>query len=118
MKAKALEIRDEGTFIAALAVEMNPEFELNDASRAQRYLLRRCGYPCDGKPNVMLTKMMGDGSPASNDPHHWRDRTIAVAHLYIIEHWPAIKDGDVIDVEFILGEKPMPKVSERLSEGR
>lgn len=108
MQAKALEIRDEGTFIPALAVNMNPT---NDA---QRYLLRRCGYPCDGRPNVIVTRLSGDGQ-ATNDPYSWKGgaRTFPVAHNYIIEHWDELKDGDVVDVSFILGETKAPKVSER-----
>lgn len=113
MKALTLEIRDRSTFIAALAVDMNPEVELNDAGRAQRFLLHRVGYPCDYRPNVMLTKLAGDGSAASNDPYSWGGRTMAVAHKFIIEHWAKLKDGDVIDVEFILGENPTMKTSER-----
>ncbi len=121
MQAKALELRDEGTFIALLAVDMNPSYppespfpeDEHDIEGAQRYLLRRVGYPCDGRPNVLITKLSGDGSKASNDPHYWGDRTFAVAHAWIIEHWNEIRDGDVVDVQFILGEKPEKKVSER-----
>jgi hypothetical protein len=49
------------------------------------------------------------------DPYHWpRDpRTKPYAHVYIEAHWHDLKDGDVIDVEFILGETTSPKVSER-----
>ena len=39
MKAKALEIRDEGTFIPALAVDMNPADD-----DLQRWLLQRLRY--------------------------------------------------------------------------
>ena len=106
MQSKALELRDEGTFIAILAVDMNPE---NDD---QRYLLRRCGYPCDEKPNVIITKLSGEGK-AMNDPYEWGDRTMATAHHYIIEKWAELKDGDVVDVQFILGETQKPKTSER-----
>ncbi len=107
MKAKALEIRDEGTFIPALAVNMNPD---NDA---QRYLLRRCGYPCTGEPNVLLTRLSADYH-ATNDPYDWGGgRTWPNAHLWIIKHWNDLKDGDVVDVSFILGESKLPKVSER-----
>jgi hypothetical protein len=102
MKAKALEIRDEGTFIPALAVDMNPENE------GQRYLLRRCGYPCDGRPNITVTALSADGLRANNDPYTW-----PVAHNYIIEHWEELNDGDVVDVSFILGETDKPKISER-----
>lgn len=106
MKAKALEIRDSGTFIPALAVDINPD---NDE---QRYLMRRVGYPCDGEPNVIVTHLSGDGK-ASNDPYSWGGRTWPVAHNYIIEHWHELKDGDVVDVQFILGETAQRKVSER-----
>ena len=105
METKALEIRDEHTFIATLAVDMNP------ANDKQRNLLRRCGYPCEGKPNIIVTKLSGSG-PATNDPYDWGDRTWATAHHYIIEHWNELNDGDVVDVSFILGETKTPKVSE------
>lgn len=107
MKTKALEIRDRATFIPCLAVDMNP------TSEDQRYLLRRCGYPCDGRPNVIVTRLDGNGQ-ATNDPYAWgASRTWPVAHNWIIEHWDELKDGDVVCVEFILGERPEPKVSER-----
>jgi hypothetical protein len=106
MKSKALEIRDEGTFIPALAIDMQPENE------GQRYLLRRCGYACDGEPNIILTRLSGDGE-ATNDPYEWGGRTWPVAHNWIIEHWHELADGDVVDVSFILGESERPKVSER-----
>jgi hypothetical protein len=109
MKVKVLEIRDEGTFIPMLCVDMNPDNE------GQRYLLRRVGYPCEGRPNILITHASGDGDKASNDPHFWGGRTRPVAHNYIIEHWDELKDGDVVDVSFILGETTSPKISERLS---
>jgi hypothetical protein len=121
MQAKALEIRDDGTFIPALAVDMNPSAPNGPYSpnaeilRAQQYLLRRCGYACDGRPNILVTHLDGNGSPATNDPYHWGGRTWPVAHDYIIKNWDRLKDGDVVDVEFILGETKAPKVSERMA---
>ena len=109
MDAKTFEIRDVATFIAALAVDINP------SNPQQRYLMRRCGYPCDQKPNVILTRLNGNGK-ATNDPYEWGGRTWPVAHHYIIEHWHDLVDGAVIDVEFILGEKPTSKVSEQFGE--
>jgi len=106
MKAKALEIRDHGTFIPALAVDMNP------ADDAQRYLLRRCGHSCDGSPNVIITRLDGSGQ-ATNDPYAWSGRTWPNAHDWIIRHWNELKDGDVVDVRVILGETQEPAVSER-----
>ena len=108
MKAKTLEIRDEATFIPCLAVDVNPDNE------GQRYLMRRCGYPCDGQPNVIVTRLDGSG-PASNDPYSWGGRTWPVAHDYIIDHWDSLSDGDVVDVSFILGESTTPKLSERVT---
>src|SRR5262245_27101303 len=119
MLAKALEIRDEGTFIAVLAVDMNPDKTLGSVEgierfARQRYLLRRCGYACDGRPNVIVTRLDGNGQ-ATNDPFAWGAyvRTFRVAHDYIIDHWNELKDGDVVDVEFILAESAAPKRSER-----
>jgi hypothetical protein len=108
MKTKTLEIRDEGTFIPVLCVDMNPD---NDV---QRYYLReRCGYPCDGRPNIALTHLAANGDRCWNDPQAWGGRTRPVAHNYIIDHWEELNDGDVIDVQFILGETEAPKKSER-----
>lgn len=121
MQAKALELRDRGTFIALLAVNMNPDASVYDPdadskNEGQTYLLRRVGYPCDGKPNIMVT-YLGGGYRADNDPYGWKNgaRTFPVAHQWIIDNWPTIKDGDVIDVEFILGETTEPKKSERIA---
>jgi len=110
MKVKALEIRDEATFIAALACDMNPS---NDE---QRYLLRRCGYACDSNPNVILTRLDGSGK-ATNDPYDWGGRTWPVAHNWIIDHWDELSDGDVVDVQFILKETTKAKVSEKFTSG-
>lgn len=109
MEAKALELRDKCTFIAVLAVDMNPTPQ-NDR---QYYLLRRCGYPCDGVPNVIVTRLDGNGTHAFNDCYQHGDRTWRVAHEWIIDHWKELSDGDVVDVEFILGERDKPKLSER-----
>lgn len=119
MKVKLLEVRDAGTFVAVLAIDMQPETGTHPMWEAQRYLLRRCGYPCDGRPNIGLTYLDASGRPFWNDPYGWANpyhRTIPVAHNYIIEHWDQLVDGDVIDVEHILGERAEPKVSERISE--
>jgi hypothetical protein len=115
LKAKALEVRDRGTFIPMLCIDMNPE---NTATvhkyDAQRWLLRRCGHQCDGEPNIIMTVLYGNGE-ATNDPYAWKvSRTCQVAHDYIIKNWLNLKDGDVVDVEFILGETSEPKRSERL----
>jgi len=121
MQMKLLELRDEGTFIPILAVNMNPDIRggiapnpNDEAHTRQRYLLRRCGYPCDGRPNIAITALNANGGECWNDPYGWGGRTYPVAHKYIIEHWTELRDGDVVDVSFILGETATPKVSERV----
>lgn len=127
MEVKLLEVRDEGTFIAMLCVNMNPgaleptdrlldgdELKASFAARDNRlYLLRRCGYPCDGRPNIAITPLDAGGRPCWNDPYAWGGRTFPVAHKYIIENWDGLRDGNVVDVEHILGITQAPKASER-----
>ena len=43
-------------------------------------------------------------------------RTKPVAHQFIEKNWSTLKDGDVVDVQFILGETAEPKRSERERE--
>ena len=115
MIVKAIEIRDRGTFIPALAVKMVPARDVYE-HEPERYLLRRAGYgfvnPC-----VVLCRMDANGGPrnASYDPYGWgvEDRTFQVAHLYITDHFDELESGAVVDVEFILKETTEPKKSER-----
>lgn len=118
MRTKVLEIRDEGTFILALGVDMNPGPHIGHEApfAIEKWALRRCGYPCDGHANVLLTRLDGNGQ-ATNDPYGWKGgtRTFPIAHNWIIEHWDELSDGDVVDVSFILGETKQIKITERLS---
>jgi len=108
---KILEIHDHATFFPMLCVN------LADAENgAQYYLMRRCGYPLDGKPNIAVCHLRCGFDRITNDPYQWKDRTYTVAHNHIIENWETLSDGDVIDVEFILGETTTRKVSERLEQ--
>jgi len=107
MQTKILEIRDRATFIPVLCTYLDAE-----PGVVEYWYLRRCGYYADGHIAVMMTRLSGEG-PATCDPYHWNDRTFKTAHLFILRHWYELKSGDVVDVEFILGETPAPKVSER-----
>lgn len=106
MKTLALEVRDVGTFIPVMAVQCLPDNE------GQRYLLHRCGYSFD-QPAMILTRLNGDGA-AYSDPYSWGNRTMKGAHLYILEHFAELVDGDVVDVQFhVLHETDRLRVSER-----
>lgn len=114
MTTKAFEIRDVGTFIPVIATRMVPGCSNEQTHERERYLLARSGFGF-AEPLVMLCRMDANGlsHQASYDPYGWGcARTMGVAQTYIAAHWPDLKSGDVIDVEFVLGEKPTPKVSE------
>ena len=107
MKIKVLELRDRNTFIPVMAFKPIPDNE------KQRYLLRRDGWSCrDDEHCVMVIDT--HNHRAMYDPHAYgrNPRTFPVAHQYIEKHWDELKDGDVIDVEFILGETSSKKESE------
>ena len=112
METKFFELRDAGTFIPVLCVQLDSRGE------AERYLLERAGYGQSSKDHRTYILMMGiDGGEDAVqwDPHNWPgNRTRTFCHAYIIEHWDELKSGDVIDYEFITGKKAEPKTSERL----
>ena len=122
MKTIALEIRDRGTFIPALAVKMVPtigETDMNkDAYERERYLLRRAGFNFDNT-SVILCRMEASGVDrnATYDPWAWGNsaRTMSVAHQYIEQNFDHLSSGDVIDVEYVLRETKEAKRSERLT---
>jgi len=120
MNTKLLEIRDEGTCILAIGIQMqappDPPVPRWEDTVAYWFLHYRSGYPEDGS-SIML--MCLEDGRATNDPYEWGSRgmglrTMPNAHNYIIEHWDELKDGDVVDVQVILGETTEPKKSERL----
>jgi hypothetical protein len=106
MQIKLLEVRDRMTFLPIFAISTQP------ANEGQGYLLRRVGFM--GQPVVIVARLNG-GQLSAADPYEHADRTMTAAHLYIEQNFHALSDGDVVDVEFILGETAEPKVSERMS---
>ena len=110
LKAKFIEIRDAGTRVDAIAIRMS------SSDPIPHYYLCRSGHPADGS-SIMLMCVY-DGK-ATNDPYEWEKvgmgiRTMGNAHNWICEHFDEISDGDVVDVQFLLGETKKPKISERL----
>lgn len=106
METKILEVRDRMTFIAVLTIKVTP------ANDAQRYYLRRSGW-ADSFDDVLLMRLDAQDGKVTADPFEQSGRTMHEAHQYIRREFDNLKDGDVVDVEFILGEQPAPKASER-----
>jgi hypothetical protein len=103
MIVKALEIRDEGTCISMLAIKPIAENE------AQRAILRHAGYG-DGTDYVVLVG--AHDWEGGYNPARQRGHTRQVAHHWIKTHFDELKDGDIVDVEFILGKRAAPKETE------
>ena len=107
---KTVEIRDRGTLIPAFAILMLPsdEYEL--------FLFKGAGYgyvhPC-----IMLVSIEAPWLSARFSDE-WRDksRTMFTAHKYIEDNFNEIKNGDVIDVEYILGEKEEKSLNSFIEE--
>ena len=107
MKTKLFEIRDRGTFMPAMATQAKSSDE------KETYLLRSSGF--SNSPLIVLYFL--ELNEGHWDAYHWGDRTRHYAHNYIQQNWDALESGDVIDVEYVLGETPEPKVSQRQEIG-
>jgi len=113
METKLIEVRDAGTFLPVVAIRTMP------ANGAERYLLARLGYGIheeDQAQYVLLARLSSD-TEMRYDPYRWPGdtRTMPVAHQYIIDHWPELETGAVVDVQYILGETATAKTPERLA---
>lgn len=108
MQVKCFEVRDRATFIPVICIKPVAQ------NVEQMYLLRRDGYRAVAEDHVIIM-IDAQCRGASYDPYNWPggSRTKKVAHAYIEQHWATLNDGDVIDVEFILGETTEKKISER-----
>ncbi len=112
---KLFEVRDRATAIPCFGILMEPGYGLlsQESILAEDFLLKRAGYGA-GYPLVLFGRLEGD--ECHYDPYSWRanPRTLRSAHVYISENWATLRSGDVVDVEFILGESKEPKKSERV----
>lgn len=109
MVTKIFEIRDIATYIPVMATKMVSD------NKAEAYHLARSGY---GKKQELVMIVRLAESWCSYSPYDWdiKARTMIVAHKFIKEHFDELETGDVIDVEYILGETDTQKLSERIEE--
>lgn len=107
MIIKCVEIRDEGTCIAAIAIKMC------GADDIESRFLWRCGYPRDG---VVLMRL--DDQGAHSDPYDWGGaNTTRQAHIWLCEHFDEFVHGQVLDVRMIRGDASEPAPAEIWTEG-
>lgn len=100
MLIKFIEIRDTATCVPSIAIKMQAVNKVQE-----RFLYQRCGYPPDGS-GVVLMEL--NNQRASSDPYYWGGRTYPAAHLYILEHFDELNDGDVVDARVFLEEESVP----------
>lgn len=112
---KLIEVRDEGTTMPVIAIQPNP---LTDA---EVWAYGRTGYgleASDMRQYVLVAPLHAGSGLLTCDPYKHpgapQVRTLFIAHKYIKKHWAELASGDVVDVQFILGETEAPKVTDRL----
>lgn len=106
MRTWIIEIRDHATCIPALAIHM-----LADTHAQAYWIHSRCGHPRDGSGIGLMKLNDGEGH---FDPYDWtQNRTMANAHLWILQHIDDLEDCMVVDVRVVLGEAERPAISER-----
>jgi len=115
METKLFEVRDRMTFIPVIAIK------LSSSSEAERYLLAMAGY---GLQSIEQEKHILVGKAQTGELHYAYQhhpgypgvRTMGIAHQHILKHYEEMNSGDVLDVEFILGEVEQPKISQRIDQ--
>lgn len=106
-EVKFFEVRDAATFMPVMAVRCNT------SDGMERFLLGRAGFQ---KPEEYVFLVPLEKETWAYDCYRWGSRTLQVAHEWLNANWAAARSGSVIDVEFIIGLRGTPKVSERYEE--
>ena len=103
MKIKLFEVRDIDTFIVISAIKTD------SFNESEAFLLKRSGFnPGD---NIIVTNMNTLASNYHSDK--WNDKTMQTVHAFLEEKFDELGHGIVLDAEYIRGEAPKPKRSEK-----
>jgi hypothetical protein len=109
MVMKFFEVRDRGTLIPWVA------FRFKGRSARERALLRRAGF-ADPEAYVVQGPISGgDYFDLHYNPSHFETRngrTALHAARYVQANFDLLASGEVVDVEYILGERSAPKEAE------
>jgi len=113
MENKIIEVRDVGTILSVLFIRLSAE------SASEKFLLERAGYgrrPDNYILAIDLTHPLRIWlSPFETRMATQGARTFYLAHEEMTRNWENYRHGDVLDVQYVLGETPSPKISERFS---
>jgi hypothetical protein len=109
VETKFVEIRDARTCIHAIAMKFGT------VADQENWALRCMGFglsPEEQNAYVLLYRVTDNS--CHYDPCKWGDsRTMLVSHRWLIDNWGLVTSGDVVDVEFLLGETRAAKTTER-----
>ena len=105
MQVKFLEIRDRGTHIDVIAFKAVSDVPIEQAHLTHNGYGQEC--PC-----VILTRLSDRKTAYNRFDWDTPGRTMQVAHGFIRNEFDNLETGDVVDVEFILGETEVKKISE------
>jgi len=98
IQVKLFEVRDSMTAISAIGIRINDLFGIRELRDLQ--IVRHAGY---GNDSCVLFGRL-QGGQFSYDNYDWGGRTMQVAHDHVSHYWDELESGDIIDVQFILGE--------------
>lgn len=104
MDIKLFEVRDIGTLMPVMVTKIAAR------NSKEHWLLRRVGLGTDGSYEFLYTVL--NHGESGWDCYEWGDRTRHISHKFIEENWDDLDNGQVIDVEYILGETLEPQMPE------
>lgn len=115
METKLFEVRDRMTLVPVICIKLAPDNEPDG------YLLAMAGYgllPKSQGKFILMGKLQTGVLQNRPQDHSGYPavRTLPMAHQHIEKHWDELTSGDVIDVEFILGETTEAKISRRIEK--
>lgn len=116
LNVKIFEIRDVATTIPAMAFRFAHYEDSPIGVDEMIWLLERAGFgqrPTDHRQYTFLMRL--EDAECHYDVYEWRGgaRTMPEAHKFISRNWSDLNTGDIIDIEFILGETSEKKTSDR-----
>lgn len=119
IETKLFEVRDRATTISVIAIKMCAvRYSWKDTieqAEQERFLLHRVGYNPDEPAMILFANLADEKFYYHPEQHSMHDaRTMVTAHQYIVDRWSSLVSGQVIDVEYILGETNEPKQSEHV----